>query len=619
MKIATVPSKKRKQLILIVILLLGIPLVVFASLQVSQWVTRASVDPQPRNVLFSNVGTQEFTVSWVTEVASSGSIVPIVNNQDGTPLIDTRGTRRRNTHYVTKRALEPNTNYSFSIISNEERYGADGADTFSFRTPPVVPMAPTVNPVSGSVNGVNNEDGIVFISTRGEDVYPVSSVVSRGGTWNVDLSSLRKTSDGSYIVVRENDQLVIVVVAGINKGAFLEGTYGELFDSNGVLKEVYTLNVEEMDDPYSRFTSSPITSPVTGDPIPPITDDPDAPDFPIFDEPTTDVGVGRRFRIVSHVEWIDMTTVEGLTDTGGMREESVQVINVTDTGFTVVWVSRQKEEGYVKYGTSRESLTNEASDERDGITTRREYYVHYVPVSRLQPEIDYYFEIYSGGQVYDNNGEKYSVRTFPRLTTPPPFESVAGNIEGIPDHGEAVVTAYIQDMDGLGSLGRSGNIGTLVDQRGKWILSISDTRTEDGLSYFEYTSEDNVNFDIVTTTAVEQHTEQAQGIGSRDIDISLSGTSVLGADDVEIGLLRDYGILGYSSGVHLPPDDVDPIDQEHTFETEFQPGTQIPKTGIFDNLLYILILSSVLVVTPVSVYIIHVTKKRRQGRMIKNL
>ena len=64
MKIATVPSKNRKQLIIIVILLLGIPLVVFASLQITQWITKASAESKPLNVLFTNVGTQEFTVSW---------------------------------------------------------------------------------------------------------------------------------------------------------------------------------------------------------------------------------------------------------------------------------------------------------------------------------------------------------------------------------------------------------------------------------------------------------------------------------------------------------------------------------------------------------------------------
>ena len=618
MKIATVPRKKRKQFIIIVILLLGIPLVVFASLQVSQWITRAATEPEPKNILFTNVGTQEFTVSWVTEDATTGSIIPIVNDQDGTPIIDTRGSKRRKTHHVTMRALEPNTNYNFSILSNDQRYGDGASDIFSFKTPPVSPMAPTANPVSGSVNGVNNEDGTVFVSTKSRDVHPVSSTVSKGNTWNVDLSSLRKISDGSYIVVRETDELVVLIVAGIDRGAYLEGKYNELFDSNGVLKDVFTLNVEQMDNPHSKLSTPAISQPPVDTPTTPIPEDDDDRDFDIPDfDRETDIRRDRIFRIISQVEWTDMTTVEGLAAMGGMREESVEIINISDTGFTVIWLSRQKEQGYIKFGTSRESITNEASDERDGITTRRDYYVHYVPVTRLQPDMDYYFEIYSGDNVFDNNGQKYSVRTFPRLTTPPPFESVAGNLEGMPSHGEAVVTAHIQDMDGLGSLGESKSIGSLVDQRGKWILSISDSRTEDGLSYFEFTSEDLVKFDIYTTTPVETHTEQAQGIGSRDIDISLSG--VLGVDSGQIGLLSNYGILGYSTGAHLPPDDEDPIDYEYEYVPDIQPTTKIPKTGIFDNMTYILILSSILVVTPVSVYIISVTKKRRKDRMIKSL
>jgi hypothetical protein len=622
MRITTVPSKKRKQLTIIGILLLGIPLVVFASLQVTQWLTRASSEPEPNNILFTNVGTQEFTVTWVTEVNAMGSVIPILNDQDGTPIVDTRGAKRRRTHHVTMRALEPNTNYNFMILLDEERYGEEeGEETFSFRTPPVASTSPAPNPVSGSVNGVSNEDAIVFVSTRDSDVYPVSSVVSKGDIWNVDLSSLRRISDGSYIVVRDSDELVIVVVSGLNRGGFVRGTYGELFDSNGVLKEVHTLNVEDMDDPYSNLDPTTLSQPRRDVPVTPIVDD-DVDDFddfdlPDLDEPISTPTTDRRFRIVEHVEWIDLTTVEGLTATGGMREESVEVVNITDTDFTVMWISRQKEEGYIKYGTSSEALTNEVSDERDGLTTRREYYVHYVPVSRLQPELDYYFEIYSGDEVYDNGGQKYTVRTFPKLTSPPPFESVAGTIEGLPDHNEAVVTVYMEDADEVGSPGKSSRIASLVDERGRWILSISDIRTEDGLSYFEYTSEDSAKFDLLTTIPVETHVEKVQGIGNRDVEILLEGSSVLGADDTEIGLLSNYGILGYSSGAHLPADDVDPIDQD--YEVTSQIGSQTPKTGIFDNLFYIIILSLVLIVVPSSMYIIHVTRKRRKGTMIKNL
>jgi hypothetical protein len=622
MRIATVPTKKRKQLTIIGILLLGIPLVVFASSQVTQWFTRASVEPEPKNVLFTNVGAQEFTVSWVTETSATGSVIPILNNQDGTPLVDSRGSRRRRTHHVTMRALEPNTNYNFTILSDEDRYGSEGKETFTFRTPTVASTAPTPSPISGSVNGINNEDGIVFVSTKDKDVYPVSSVVSKGDTWNVDLSSLRKISDGSYVVVRDSDELIIVAVAGLSRGGFVEGTYGELFDSNGVLKEVHALNVGDMDDPYSNLDSTTISQSRVDVPLIPTLDDfddiddIDDMDIPDFDRPFSPT-VEKRFRIIQHIEWIDMTTVEGLTTKGQMREESVEVVNITDTGFTVIWVSRQKEEGYIKYGTSRESLTNEASDERDSITTRRDYYIHFVPVTRLQPELDYYFEIYSGGEVYDNGGQKYIVSTFPRLTSPPPFESVAGVLEGLPDHNEAIVTVYIEDGDQVGSPGRSNKMASLADERGRWILSIADSRRDDGLSYFEYTSEDLANFNIITTIPTETHVEQIQGIGSRDVEIMLGGTSVLGTDDVEIGLLSNYGILGYSSGVHLPPDDVDPIDQD--YEISSQTGTQIPKTGIFDNFLYIVILSLVLIVVPTSLYVIHVTKKRRRGTMIKNI
>jgi hypothetical protein len=118
MKIATVPSKKRKELTIIAILLIGIPLVVFATYQIYNLITRASVEAKPNNVLLSNLTTSAVTVSWVTDVSANGSVIPVVNSSEKSPVIDKRGSGKRYTHYVELSDLEPNTEYQFIIVSD---------------------------------------------------------------------------------------------------------------------------------------------------------------------------------------------------------------------------------------------------------------------------------------------------------------------------------------------------------------------------------------------------------------------------------------------------------------------------------------------------------------------
>jgi hypothetical protein len=56
------PKQKRKNIITIVILVLGIPLSVFAAWQAVQILSRASTEPIPKNVVISNVSTNSVSV-----------------------------------------------------------------------------------------------------------------------------------------------------------------------------------------------------------------------------------------------------------------------------------------------------------------------------------------------------------------------------------------------------------------------------------------------------------------------------------------------------------------------------------------------------------------------------
>jgi hypothetical protein len=437
----------------------------------------------------------------------------------------------------------------------------------------------------------------------------------RGGNWIMDLSALRTVNGNSLVSVGPSTNFVLVAVSGLQEGAILEGTFSELFDSNGKLKDVNSLRVTENTSLYLSFPEESFLG--------------SAPEEPIEEEvvvPKQESGLLQEsgflqesglleeedfetdYQLARDVEWTDILT-SGSTVNSPTGEKSVRIVNLTDTGFSVTWISQEREEGYIKYGTSSSSLSSEAVDERDSASSKGEYYVHLVSTARLLPETEYFFEIVSGTDKYDNNGTKYSVTTSPTLSSPPPFDSASGDIEGLPEHGEAVVVAYVEDEDGVGTEGRSSEMATIVDDNARWILSIADVRNSDGTSYFEYTSGDILKLDVVTTFPTDPHEEGIQGVGGRDIRIVVNESQTFTKG--KVSLLDNYGVLGYSTGDPVDFDTAEDIEEQY----EVGGGTQTPKTGLFDSTLkYLIILPGFIVIMGV-ISILKMTKKSKRGNM----
>ncbi len=615
MKVATVPTKRRKDLIIIAILLVGLPILVFASYQVYQFFVSASVEAKPQNVVLSNLTTSSVTVSWTTEVSATGSVIPMSNGQEMSPVIDKRGTGKTKTHYVELESLEPNTSYNFLIVSNSEKYDSVDGQSFRFKTAPITAQAPTPNPIHGTVSGASGEDIVVYAMLKDKSAYPVSAIMPRGGNWIMDLSALRTVKDSSLVSVGPSTNFVLVAISGLQEGAVLEGTFSELFDSNGKLKDVNSLNIGEnpslyLPFPKESFLGSSPEQPVPEKPIEKVeVVVPERESGTLKEDSKLDKeDFERDYQLVRDVTWTDILS-SGSAVSSPTGADSVRIVNLTDTGFSVVWISEHKEEGYIKYGTSSSNLTSEAVDERDSVSSKGEYYVHMISTSRLLPETEYFFEIVSGDETYDNNGRKYSITTAPTLSSPPPFDSASGDIDGLPDHGEAVVVAYVEDGDGAGTEGKSSEMATIVDDNARWILSIADIRNSDGTSYFEYTSGDVLKLDVVTTFPTDSHEEGIQGVGERDVRIVVNESQVSAKGKVT--LLDNYGILGYSTGDPIAFDDVEDVEEQY----EVSGGTQIPKTGLFDSTLaYLIILPGFIVIIGIF-SILKMTKKSKKGNM----
>lgn len=598
MKIARLPSTRRKNLTTILILVIGLPILIFASYQVVNLISKAGGDVTPKNVIISNLTTSSVTISWTTEEKAQGSVVPVLNGNEKSPVIDKRGYSTRYTHYVEITDLEPDTSYDFLIVSNNSKYSDEGGKEFAFKTAPVTADAPTPNPIHGSVQGASGDDVVLYALYKDKSVYPVSTIMPSGGNWIVDLSTFRKISDKSLVITGSTENLVIIAVSQNGTGAVVEGVYSDLFDSNGKLKETNPLEISTKENIYTYFPPQAqletyaLNEEEPPPYVPPVVEEEPEEQEEQEEEPPVEEDLDREFQLRHDLNWIDMVKGGTTSVTGTTGEDSILITNLTDTGATILWVSDEKETGSVEYGTSVEELNEKAVDERDGLTNKGSYYVHSVNLSRLEPEKKIYFKVISGEEEFDNDGKYFSFTTFATLNSPPPFESITGTVDGIDGENEVAVVGYIKDNDETGSQGNSVKMSTVTDEDGKWILSIADSRTEDGVEYFEYTDEDTFVFDILATNNVDTKNESLKGISERDIELEVTASDNSGTKYTKIDLLDTYGILGVGS-INIPIKSDTNTSPTNTVDG----GSSTPQAGLFGNMVILIVLGIIPVVS----------------------
>lgn len=622
MKIAYLPQYKRRQNIILAILLIGLPLLVFAAYQVVKVVSRAGIGSEPKNVVISNVSSNMISVSWTTDADTIGYITPIEGGTKKAKVADSRSAGRSYTHYVELDNLEANTKYTFLINSEGKEYSTSDGKNLEFSTAPVTGEPPNPGGITGNLKGARGEDVLVYAFLTDKSTFPVSPLggtVSRTGGWIISINNSRKISDYSLAEIKENTNITVIAVDGRGKTAKIEGTYLELFDSNGELKPTQDFALGDNGDVYSLLPSGSTHAVVPLEPRPP--EEPYVPPVqppdplpPVDDEPTDDGESGRVYRIVHQLPWVELTEQSNngaSSDEGSFSgAKTIRVVDVTDSGFKVLWISSEKEEGYVNYGTSPTNLNLKALDVRDSPISgeMEKYYVHSVQLDRLQKETKYYFEVISGGKTYDNNGSKYQQSTLTIIDIPQ-YTTTGISIENMPDHGELAIIGHVEDKDSIGSAGRSKDIFCVVEKgKDQCDLVLGNLRVEDGTAFYQYTDEDILVIEPYTTFEVEKLSLPLVGLEDAGKEISLKRIKpATPVNTTRISALSNYGLTD-------SPNEV--------INTATGSGTgtsEIPKTGLWENFLGILIIALILVVFSILLYILTRRKDRVGGKMTRGL
>ena len=180
--------------------------------------------PTISDVRITNVRDSSFTVSWLTDIESTGSIRygtdPNNLNQTGE---DVRGASTSDdTHYVLLDNLLPETTYYFLVVSGDTTDDNAGAH-YNVTTGPTLGL-PGSDTIYGSVfltESIPAEGSIVYITLSDADAAgssreaaPLSALVDHNGFWSINLGNARIADLSSYYSYSANGDTLFLEAQG---------------------------------------------------------------------------------------------------------------------------------------------------------------------------------------------------------------------------------------------------------------------------------------------------------------------------------------------------------------------------------------------------------------------
>lgn len=168
--------------------------------------------------------------------------------------------------------------------------------------------------------------------------------------------------------------------------------------------------------------------------------------------------------------------------------KQTRITNITDSGFTVSFITDEMTPAYVKYGSSANELDSQSSDDRDQLSgTINGYNTHHITVRGLDQDTTYYYTLGTGSGVsFDNNGEPFSVTTAKKSGVPSAAKTIYGTILNESSAPAEDVIVYV-------TLEGAGDMSSLVRKSGSWAVPLSNARTKDKSGYAALTDEDQVS------------------------------------------------------------------------------------------------------------------------------
>jgi hypothetical protein len=176
--------------------------------------------------------------------------------------------------------------------------------------------------------------------------------------------------------------------------------------------------------------------------------------------------------------------------------KDIQITNISDSSFTVTYVTDFEVNGSVNYGDSQD-LGSIATDDRDkGKGEQNSRKTHSITIEELSSEKKYYFEIISGSSNFLNNDIPFEVSTAPKSLEQPTLQkSLKGQVLN-PDGKPATATIVYLTANS------SQTLSALVNNNGTFSFDLKSLRSKNLLSFINLN--DSAILDLSVTNGKEQ-------------------------------------------------------------------------------------------------------------------
>ena len=687
------PKQRRQRYIKIGLMLLLLPFLLLSIYVTVKWFTGAAETPTLSNVVISDITAKSVTVSWVSNIDTPGSVRVNLNGKS-VDFPDVRGSKSSKIHLVQLKDLSPDTRYAFEIHMGSTTYTKEVAP-FEFQTAPLSQDAPIPDPLFGEAP---DKDVVIYISLLSDSTVlstiPNSSgrwILDASTLRSADLQKLKEigmndkmqilvqgATGGSKIVgtrqelfassgellsadkltlqpglsiindipkifrfneVRPTASLPIDSDSPEDMGASSDDTgqtnmgntnqntdIGTNTNNNGSQSSTNnsggsssSQNVQSPDQPTDKQDDTTNSNVVTN--IPPRKE---------FNPATRQFVDGKQDAPVRNLL---SQTVQPTTnvETG---ESTIQVVNQTPSSFTVVWLSADAEPGYIKYGLTKDTVDEEVADVRDVSVGSGSYKSHIVKVTSLDPETKYYFDVFSGSDIFNNRGAHYTAQTTGVADTPPESKQISGVVSGDVNPGDVIVLVKAKSSD---SNEESLYIATQPDSSGHWIIDLGNLRDQDGQP-FVLNDGDEIEISLLVNgdyEPIETVIDDLSTIESNSYDIEVKSVSVTSGKSQKVALLSDYGLSttpvttagqyitgtsssGGSQNGSVSYDYAVYKDGRLYYTSDPSAGGSTPNTGISTSLFVGLATGAVLTVMGIMLFIPQLKNKRQVVNNLKS-
>ena len=229
---------------------------------------------------------------------------------------------------------------------------------------------------------------------------------------------------------------------------------------------------------------------------------------------------------------------------GGTPPKDVRITNISDSAFTVTWVTEKETSGFVLWGETDANLSRTENDE-----VGQDSYTHSVTIRGLSAQATYYFKINSGGEEYDNNKIPWQTTLGPSLSQPSTSYVISGTVLTATGTAASGALVYV-------SIGGVSPLSTTTSNEGSWVVTLSQAR------------EVNLNqlYSISNSNVIEISV-QAGALGTSSAQIYPASAKPV--PPMILGQVHDYKNLPASTDEELPVSSIEASGEIATQESKF--------------------------------------------------